>query len=475
MDEAYDRLAITLENGSVTSRFNLANFLAASRREQDLEVAKKIYIQLINEIPDDLGAWVNLGILLFETGYTSAAHTAFLAAATYHPQNATAHAYLGNVLLYKDDLTAARMHYEIVLDLNPELAEMHRGLAVIFQRIGNEEKSLYHRNIGFKNKPLFSLSYLGRGNPASLLILTSSREGNIPWRLLVDRNVFDTTIITVEYFDSPLPPHHLIFNTIGDADLCQDELVKANRFLEQVTTPVINHSNAVLHTGRLTNTRRLGMLAGVTSPQMALISKTDFYAKQAPDILTKHALSYPILLRSPGFHGGNYFLQVNSLRELNCAFHELPGENLLAIEFLDSRNGDALFRKFRVMSINGILYPLHMAISSDWNVHYFSSDMETNELYRKEEESFLNDFYAYLQPRTIEALKLITLTIALDYCGIDFGIGKNGDVLLYEANPTMAIIPPPHEKKWAYRRTAIKNALNATRNMLIEKLAQNNY
>ena len=458
---------LTCDADSVASRFELASFLAASGKEADREQAKAIFLQIINEVPDSLGAWVNLGILLFETGYTSAACTAFSAAVSYHPQDATAHVYLGNVLLYRDDLPAAKKHFEIALQINHALAGAHRGLASIYKRQGDEESAALHRKLGYQGYALSTLSCYGHGKPIELLILASAQDGNIPWRLLIDRSVFHSTILAVEYFDGPLPDHQLVFNAIGDADLCRDALEKSVHLLKKSQAPVINFPEAVLQTGRVANAVRLAALPGVISPRMSLVVKTDFYAGK--EILAQR----PILLRSPGFHGGNYFVRVESENELQSAFKELPGDSLLAIEFLDSRSEYALFRKYRVMFINGALYPIHLAISARWNVHYFSSDMEENEQYRNEEAFFLNDFRACLGNAAISALKRISLTLDLDYCGIDFGIDVNGNILLYEANPTMIINPPTHEKHWDYKRAAIANALAATNRMFVERANRN--
>lgn len=450
---------------SVEARFNLANRLASSCLEKDTELAKSLYLQIINEIPDNLGAWVNLGILLFETGYIRASVTAFSAAIAYHPDEVAPYVYLGNVYLYKNELTDAQQNYEIALQLKADFAEAHQGLASIFQRQGNEEQAAFHRMRGFKGNPVSSLSYRGQGEPIQLLVLASVRDGNTPWRLLIDRSIFNSTIVMVEYFDLPLPSHQMVFNAIGDADLCRDELEKAAQLLETTEAPVINHPAMVLNTGRVANTKHLAHIPGVRLPAMKLVAKVDFQAG------TPAWTKFPFLLRSIGFHGGNYFIRVDSPNQLNPALTSLPGENLLAIEFLDSRRGDALFRKYRVMCIDGRLYPLHLAISTRWNVHYFSSDMDSNAQYRKEENAFLNDFSNYLGADAIAALQRIGHTLALDYCGIDFGMDETGNILFYEANSTMVINPPTHEERWDYKRAAIANALTAAKNMFIKRLA----
>ena len=445
----------------VDARFRLANALAASGKDEDGERAKTLYLQIIDEIPDSLGAWVNLGILLFETGYIRAAVTAFSAALAYHPGEAAAHVYLGNVQMYRNELAEAEKSYLSALQLNENFPEAHQGLASIYQRQGCWHKAALHRRLGFEDRAVSHLSCRAQGTPVPLLVLASARDGNIPWRLLIDRDVFDTTIVAVEYFDGALPVHRIVFNAIGDADLCRDELEKAALLLEKTAAPVINHPKAVLETGRMDIARK--KIPKVITPRIELVPKSDFRVGK-----TGFA-KFPYLLRSPGFHGGNFFVRVENRRELATALDMLPGEALLAIEFLDARSRDGLYRKYRVMCIGGALYPVHMAISAHWNVHYFDSDMDKNAQYRKEESFFLNDFSACLGADAISALQHIGRTLSLDYCGIDFGMDRQGNILLYEANATMVINPPTHEERWNYRRTAINGALAAARNLFTDR------
>ncbi len=456
-----------ISSDKICSQLKLANALALSGSEQDHEQAKALFLHILTIMPDHLHAWVNLGILLFETGYTLAAITAFSAAINYHPQCATAHAYLGNVLLYRDELATAKEHFDVAITLDPGMTEAHRGLSSIYKRLGNDEKSTKHRHLGCRDHAVSILPAYTNTEPIQLLVLASAHEGNIPWRLLIDRSMLHSTILLVEYFDGPLPCHQLVFNAIGDADLCREALEKSIDLLRTSQVPVINSPEAVLNTRRIVNASRFTALPGVRSPRMHLIAKAVFYDKQ--EVLSQYA--YPFLLRSPGFHGGNHLARITNSNDLQSAFKELPGENLLLIEYLDSRSPDKLFRKYRIMFINGLLYPIHMAISTNWNVHYFSSEMDEKEAYRSEEASFLNDFKGHLGENVTTALMHISLALDLDYCGIDFGIDENSKLLLYEANPTMLINPPTHEKKWDYRREAASSALSAARNMFLERAA----
>jgi glutathione synthase/RimK-type ligase-like ATP-grasp enzyme len=67
------------------------------------------------------------------------------------------------------------------------------------------------------------------------------------------------------------------------------------------------------------------------------------------------------------------------------------------------------------------------------------------------------------------ALEAIQATLGLDYAGLDFGIGPNGELLVFEANAVMNIIPPDASPQWDYRRPAIDRAIAAARRLLVNR------
>jgi hypothetical protein len=54
----------------------------------------------------------------------------------------------------------------------------------------------------------------------------------------------------------------------------------------------------------------------------------------------------------------------------------------------------------------------------------------------------------------------------VEYGGIDFALAPDGAVLLFEANATMALVPPAPGEIWDYRRAAIDIALQAARRLV---------
>jgi len=441
-----------------------------------IEQGKQAYIEILLQDPTHFATLNNLAILLEETNYRSAARALYNQAVTHHPNNPLGHVNFGNLLLYAGDYTEAREQYETAVTLDPDNMHAHRGLSLLFQEIGEEDKMQYHRIKGYRHQPVTAFPYVGKAEAIPLLLLTSTMGGgDLPWRRLIDNNVFQVTAITAEFYNpsEPLPPHKLVFNAIGDADTCQSDLKAAEALIQHTTAPVINSPLAVLTTGRTDNADRLGTLPGVVTPRHAILTPEMLENKEAIEtLLTQNGLNYPLLLRSPGFHTGKHFVRVDHLDGLISAALTLPRKWLMVLEYLDSRGVDGFARKYRVMTIDGKLYPLHLAVSADWKVHYFTSEMTNNAVHQAEEAEFLNDMQKVLGEKVMTALYAIQDALGLDYGGVDFGIKDTGDLLLFEANATMNIIPPDADPQWNYRRPAIFNALSATHNLLLSRAGQ---
>ena len=105
-----------------------------------------------------------------------------------------------------------------------------------------------------------------------------------------------------------------------------------------------------------------------------------------------------------------------------CGGGGLPGDELLVIEYLDARGDDGNARKYRVMMVGGQIYPLHLAISRNWKVHYFTSDMADKPDHRREEARFLADMPAALGDKAMTALEQIRDVLGLDYAGSISGL-----------------------------------------------------
>jgi hypothetical protein len=455
-----ERLSIEIERAAL---------LGALDRGTEAQTA---FIAILQKHPTHFSALNEFGTLLAAQGAIDAACRVYTEAIQHHPNNPMAHVNLGNLLLRANRHSKARAHYEAALQADPEHASAHQGLGAVLADEGDRAGAHEHFVKGFRGHAISTLPYRGSAPPIPLLQLVSSGGGNIPTAPFLDDRVFLTTVVVADHFDpaTPIPPHRLIFNAIGDADLCDAALNAAIRLTAQSRAPLINDPRAVMKTGRIENAARLATLPGVVTPKTLAVARADLSSgPQNEAFLADHGFTFPLLLRSPGYHTGRNFVLVESAAELEQAAKSLPGEDLLVIEYLDARGKDGKARKYRVMMIDGEIFPLHLAISQNWKVHYFTSDMADQPDHRAEEMAFLQDMPGVLGRKAVAELVAIRDTLGLDYAGVDFGLSRSGDLLLFEANATMVIASPDSDARWAYRRGAIAAVTDAVVAMIRAK------
>ncbi|HTX59511.1 MAG TPA: tetratricopeptide repeat protein [Verrucomicrobiae bacterium] len=431
--------------------------------------ARRGYVDILKRDPAHFGALNDLGTLLYKAGMLDEATTCYAAAVAKHPGNAIGHANFAFMLLRGGDAVKAREHYEEAVRLDPKNAEAHRGLALALGELGETGAAREHREAGFREHPIAVVPYRGAGEAVRALVLVSASPGNTRTDSFLDDRIFEVGKLVVEYYDPSvvLPAHDFVFNAVGDPEASGAALEAARAVLLQTDAPAINPPAAVAATDRVSNARRLAAIPGLRAPRTERVERSVLTGSQGAEHLAQLGFAFPLLLRSPGFHTGKHFEMVGGPAELAAVAQALPGDALLAIEYVDARGVDAKVRKYRAMLIAGELYPLHLAIANQWKVHYFSADMAENAAHRLEEERFLADMPAAIGPRAMEALARAGEILALDYAGIDFTIARDGSLVVFEANATMVVPPPDEDARWDYKRAPVERIYEAVRRMLL--------
>ena len=464
--------------GSVAQRFLRGRILEEMGRILE---DRSAYFELLKLDPSHVGALNNLGSLcagtttlgnlLVAAGQKAAARRLFAEAVARHPDDVMSRVNFGALLIQEGEQAKAREHFEHALKIDPNCRQAHAGLSFVFMDLGDPEQASWHRRTAFQGRCVIPVMYRGEAPPITVLELVPATGGGVRINSFLNDRVFQIFLVVTEFYDSrtPLPPHQLVVNAIGDADVAAGALAGAQSLLAHSTAPVINPPAAVLATGRSEIARRLAGVPGGITPKTITLSRELLAAPDAQSTLSCHGFEFPLLLRTPGFHGGKHFLRVETFAGLPAALGELPGPNLTVIQYLDAGARDGKTRKYRVMMIDGKLYPLHAAISSHWKIHYFSAEMADHAEHRAEDARFLENMSGVLGPRAMAALDAIQKTLGLDYGGIDFGLNAQGDVLLFEANATMVIPPPDADQRWDYRRAAVERISKAVEKMLMDR------
>ena len=255
---------------------------------------------------------LELGRLLVNTGQRKAAHVVYAKAVEHHPNDIISLVNLGSAILALDDPAGARQQYEAALRIDPNLPEAHGGMYYALNRLGEREAAEQHRQKAFGAKNLFQSLYRGEAPPIPILLLVSSTGGNTPIEKLLDETIFQTYVVVADFFTAKtsLPDHQLIFNGICDVEIASDALYAAEALLSRSSAPVLNKPSAVLATSRCENSLRMAHLPGVRTARTMLYPYALLAGDEGPAELANDGFEYPLLLRVPGFHMGDHFLEV---------------------------------------------------------------------------------------------------------------------------------------------------------------------
>ena len=440
---------------------------ARSLFERDqLAAARDAYLALVAKAPDDADVLADAGTFFFKTGAFAAALSAFERALNSAPPTARAYVDVGNVHFARAEFAAAAAAYARALELDPACATAHQGLSYALVRLDRDAEAAVHRRLGFAGRSITTAAYRGSEPPLDVLLLVAAAGGTIYTDTFLDDTRFRTTTFVADADDAappPLPPHDVIFNALADADRVAPALAAMDaRFGD--ARALVNAPRRVLATTRANNAQRFAALPDVVAPRVVPLDRRAL-ERFGPAALAQHGLTFPLLVRSPGYQTGRHFARVERAGDLARAVTALPGETLLAIEFVDVRDDDGRIRKYRMMIVDGRLYPLHAAVSMAWKVHYVTANMD-DPANRAEDARFLDDPRAVLGARAFAALERLRDLLGLEYAGIDFSLDRAGRVVVFEANAAMIVLRPGPEPQWEYRRAAVERAIGAVQTML---------
>lgn len=231
----------------------------------------------------------------------------------------------------------------------------------------------------------------------------------------------------------------LIVNEISNPETHSRALKMANALCEKVARPVINHPARVMQTTREKVCEALQEVEQLVVPRVFLINPL------APrDVLSQaeaNDVAYPFIIRESGTHGGETMLLIRDERDEEL-MHRLrfDGRDMHLIEYVDYRDQEGLYRKYRFVMVGGTPYLRHMLTSEHWMVHASAmTEMEKHDDWVEQETAALEHFDTDLKPRVLPALKKIDEKLALDYWGVDCSIVGDDKVLVFEANCNMNV------------------------------------
>ena len=198
----------------------------------------------------------------------------------------------------------------------------------------------------------------------------------------------------------------------------------ANRLAEGCEAhgiPVINRVDRLANAGKVRG-GELMAATGIRMPRMARITDADEFRD------TRLGLDLPLIVREDWGH------QKPMLRaDSDADVRALPVENFkrpVAVEFVDVRNSDGLYRKYRYVVAGDVGVPQTLQISKDWCVRGSPKQAAKSPELDEERVTFARS----TEPNH-DNLVAACAALDLDFVAFDYSFTPDGSLIVWEANP----------------------------------------
>jgi len=437
---------------------------SALTRLRRVEAAVTAFEHAVALDPDHAATRLGLGNAYAELDHADRAIEHLTRAAELDPGSKEIHASMGSVLYRCGEAEAAEKACWLALAADPTLVVAHQNLAAIHADRGEPDLARHHRNQAYGQKSLFVEA--APDPEAVVLILTTSQSGNVPHKYLLPADRYTRLNWFIEYAPAgqaaELPPYDLVFNIIGDPDSAGGAEAPVADFLKTCRHRVINDPARVPPTRRDRLSDLLAGVEGLVTPRAARFDAEAIGDKGLAACIAASDLDYPLLVRPIGSHGGAGLILAHGPGDLDQA---VTRAGVYVTQFVDACCRDGLYRKYRMIFVDGQVFPYHLAVADDWLVHYGTARMEEDAARQAEERRFLDDPAQALGETAMAAIVEVEQRLGLDYAGIDFAVLPDGRVLVFEANATMLAHPEDPDGEFAYKNSYAARIFSAFRAM----------
>ena len=271
----------------------------------------------------------------------------------------------------------------------------------------------------------------------------------------------------------PLPPslpeHDLLFVAIGESDENVPLLKEIEATIKSWPRPVLNLPDRIALLSRDSTCSLLRSAPGVCMPDTARIDRLAMEQigdgnRSIDTVITGGA--FPIIVRPVDSHAGKGLAKLDEPAAIMSYLQAMPQSEFYISCFVDYRNADGLFRKYRIVLVEGRPFVCHMAISGNWMIHYLNAGMAESPEKRTEEARFMTNFDTDFARRHADAFRAIHERIGLDYLGIDCGETPDGRLLIFEVDSNMIIHAIDPIDVFPYKRPQMRKVFAAFREML---------
>lgn len=324
-----------------------------------------------------------------------------------------------------------------------ECANHLLDLSLIFQIRGQREVALNMQAAALHLRRVFHTPLTGDA-PPSLRVLAVLSDGdamaNTPLELLLENSGIALDLLYLRA-DEPIPveipDHDVLFVAVCESDANQRLLHQLAETLRHWPRPVVNRPERIAGLTREGTYAQLNDVAGVAIPPSCRIGRVGLAQLgfgAAPDAVLPGG-RFPLIARPANSHAGQGLVKLESPADVSAylAAQAEVAEFSLS-NFVDYRSADDLYRKFRLVLVDGQPFAGHMGVSGHWIIHYVNAGMTDDAAKRNEEAAFMARFEQDFAVRHQAALVAIQQRFGLDYLVIDCAETPDGDLLVFEVD-----------------------------------------
>jgi hypothetical protein len=335
-----------------------------------------------------------------------------------------------------DGIDMAPLREELVAHLqsNPADAAALIDLSVIEQILGDRESGLRRQAEALALQRLYRSSW--PASPKALRVLAFLTPGDIgantPVEFLLQGSdvVLDSLyVIPGRPLPDPLPDYDIAIVIAGESDEARPVLREIENLLPGWPCPVLNAPGRVPRLSREEMSGVLGTVPGLVMPPTIRIRREDF-----ENLGSGQASHFPMIARTIGSHAGRGLAKLDDPADVAAYLADHPEAEFFISPYVDYRSPDGLFRKYRIVWVDGRPFPCHMAIADEWKVWYLNAGMADSAARRAEEAAFMTTFDEGFARRHAAALSGAAERLGLEYAGIDCAELPDGRLLVFEGD-----------------------------------------
>jgi hypothetical protein len=352
-------------------------------------------------------------------------------------------------------------------------ADLWLNLSTVMQCFGQREIGLTIQSLALEQQRIYRVA--AAEQPAKIRLLMLSVPGDISSNTPLDCLLENCDVDLIYYYVTPgnplalpIPKHDALFVAICESDENREVLATLEKMLVQWPKPIINKPEYIPSTGREAASKLLQDAPGLLIPPTLHAPRSVLLDIAADRIQLSEQYAgcdVPIIVRPVGSHAGHDLAKIESTAELDAYLAKVGDEEFFISPFIDYSGKDGLFRKFRVVLVDGKPYASHLGVSSNWMIHYVNAGMYEDAKKREEEAAFMEHF-ADFAARHRAALNAIYQRTKLDYLCIDCAETQDGHLLIFEIDHTMVVHAMDPEHLFPYKQVHMLKVKNAFRDYL---------